>query len=52
MPRSDIVDEAPIDQLDLDPLLPGRGMCGAMISWCGTGQDDDVEKKSHFQMII
>jgi len=34
VPMSDIFDEAPANQLDLDPLWPGWGCCVSMIYWC------------------
>ena len=42
---SDILDEVPVHQLDLDPLLPGLCVCVAMIWWCGIREEDDHEKK-------
>jgi len=45
MPVGDIVDVAPTNWLDLDPLSPGGGGCVSMVCWCGIGEEDDNEKK-------
>jgi len=45
VPRSDILDEAPVDRLASDPSPPGWGGCVSMIYWCGIDEEDDNEKK-------
>ena len=45
VPMSDVLDEAPIDRLDSEPPLPCRGVCLAMIWWCGIGVEDEHEMK-------
>jgi len=42
---SDVLDEAPFDRLNSDPLLPGCGVCVCLIWLCGIGEEDDKEKK-------
>jgi len=41
----DVFDVVPANWHDLDPLSPGRGGCVFMMCWCGTGEEDDNEKK-------
>jgi len=45
VPMSDVLDKAPVDRLNSDPLLPGWGISGTMIWWCRIGKEDDYEKK-------
>jgi len=45
VPISDVLEEVPANQLDLDPLGPGWGGCVSVICWCGLGEEDDNEKK-------
>jgi len=52
VPMSDVLGEVPIDRLNSDPLLPGWGICVAMIWWCGIGEEDDNEKKWEVLMNI
>jgi len=52
VPISNIFDEAPANQLDLDPLGPGWSGCVSMICWCGIDEEDDNEKKWEVLRII
>jgi len=45
VPMIAVIDVAPTNQLDLDPLSPGWGGCVSMICWCEIGEEDDNEKK-------
>jgi len=45
VPMSDIFDVSPTNRLVFDPLAAGWGGCVSMIWWCGTGEEDDNEKK-------
>jgi len=42
---SDMLDEAAVNQLDSDQLLPCQGVYAAMLLWCGIGDEDDNKKK-------
>jgi len=44
VPMSGVLDEAPIDRLDSDPLLPGWVVSTAKIRWCGIGEENHNEK--------
>jgi hypothetical protein len=45
MPKSYILDEAPVDLCASDPSAPGCGVCVSMI-WCSRiGDEDDYENK-------
>jgi hypothetical protein len=39
-----VLDAAPIDRVDSDPLLPGWVVCAAQIGQCGIGEENDNEK--------
>jgi len=38
------LDEAPAIWLNLDSIIPGWGVCGAMTCGCGKGKEDDSKK--------
>jgi len=38
-------DGEPVGRLNWDPLALCRGVHGAIIGWCGRGEEDDNEKK-------
>jgi len=40
-----LLDNKLVIQLDSDPFAPGWGVCGDMTCHCGTGEDDDNDKK-------
>jgi len=45
VPNNAILDVLPSMRLNLDPLSPGWGGSVSMMAWCGTGEEDDNEKK-------
>jgi len=45
VPMIAVVDVAPTNRLDLDPLSPGWGGCVSMTCWCEVGEEDDNKKK-------
>jgi len=40
-----VLDEVPVILLYSNPLVPCCAVCGAMICWCGSEEEDDNEKK-------
>ena len=41
VPTIAVLDVAPANRLDFDPLPPGWGNCISMSCWCGIGEEDD-----------
>ena len=44
-PRSDVLDETPVNRHASDPSPPIWGVCVFIIGWCGIGEEDDYKKK-------
>jgi hypothetical protein len=49
---TDVLDKAPVNRPDLDPLGPGWGGCESMICCCGIWENDDNETKWEVLRII
>jgi len=45
VPRISLFDVAPANLPVFDPLSPGGGGCVSMMCWCGTGEEDNNERK-------
>jgi len=44
VPSIPVIEVAPVNQLEFDPLSPGGVGCILMICWCGIGEEDNNEK--------
>jgi hypothetical protein len=45
VPITDVLDVAPANRFDFDPLSPGWGGCVSRFCWCGIGEEDDHKTK-------